>query len=403
MDFAYTAKSKNGQTMGGTIDAGSIAEARQTLRGQGLFPLSLTAARSTAARRSGWFARRRRVSKTDLLMMTSQLAIMCRTGVDLADALKNVAGQCATPRLREVMEAVYEDVSAGQLVSVALGKHPTVFDPAYVASMAAGEASGEVTGILARLAEHLRHEIRLRSTLYSILAYPVVLSSVSSLAVAALILFVLPQFASIFDDLGTTPPALTQLLLGGAQWLRENMVLVLPSVAAALAAGVWILRTEIAARYRDKLLLDLSIIRGATRSLLTGRVFRIMGIMLQSGIPLLDTIRLCQSAVKNRVYRELFAALEYDIINGSGIGSAFAGAEFVPPGAAQMVTTAEQVGELGSVMQMVGEFYEEDGERRLRQLVKLLEPAVIVAMGAIVACVVLAVMLPLLDVSAVAA
>ena len=124
-----------------------------------------------------------------------------------------------------------------------------------------------------------------------------------------------------------------------------------------------------------------------------------MGTMLESGIPLLEAIRLCGSSFKNRLYRELFVRLETEVVNGAGIGDTLAAAAFVPSGVAQMVATAEQTGQLGSVMETVGEFYEEDGERRLRQLITVLEPAIIVAMGGVVACVVLSVVLPLLDVS----
>ena len=401
MDFAYTAKSRTGQTTEGTIDAASVADARQQLRSQGMFPLTVFAgtARKKKTGGNGLLGRKRRVSKRDLLMLTAQLSIMCRTGLDMAEALKSLAKQATNPALRSVMEDVYGDVSSGQPVSVALAKHPKIFDTAYVASIAAAEASGKMTEILSRLTELMRNEIRLHSSLRSTLAYPVILVSVASVVIMALVFFVLPQFATIFEDMDAPTPPLTHMLLTGAQFLRENIIMVLLSAGAALIGLILLFRTETVKRVRDRLVLNLRGLRGATRSLLSGRAFRIMGTMLESGIPLLEAIRLCGSSFKNRLYRELFVRLETEVVNGAGIGDTLAATAFVPSGVAQMVATAEQTGQLGSVMETVGEFYEDDGERRLRQLITVMEPAIIVAMGGVVACVVLSVVLPLLDVS----
>ena len=401
MDFAYTAKSRTGQTTEGTIDAASVADARQQLRSQGMFPLTVFAgtARKKKTGGNGLFRRKGRVSKRDLLMLTAQLSIMCRTGLDMAEALKSLAKQATNPTLRSVMEEVYGDVSSGQPISIALSRHPKVFDTAYVASIAAAEASGKMTEILSRLTELMRNEIRLHSSLRSTLAYPVILVSVASVVIMALVFFVLPQFATIFEDMDAPTPPLTHMLLTGAQFLRENIIMVLLSAGAALIGLILLFRTETVKRVRDRLVLNLRGLRGATRSLLSGRAFRIMGTMLESGIPLLEAIRLCGSSFKNRLYRELFVRLETEVVNGAGIGDTLAATAFVPSGVAQMVATAEQTGQLGSVMETVGEFYEDDGERRLRQLITVMEPAIIVAMGGVVACVVLSVVLPLLDVS----
>lgn len=401
MDFAYTAKSRTGQTTEGTIDAASVADARQQLRSQGMFPLTVFAgtARKKKTGGNGLLGRKRRVSKRDLLMLTAQLSIMCRTGLDMAEALKSLAKQATNPALRRVMEEVYGDVSSGQPISIALSRHPKVFDTAYVASIAAAEASGKMTEILSRLTELMRNEIRLHSSLRSTLAYPVILVSVASVVIMALVFFVLPQFATIFEDMDAPTPPLTHMLLTGAQFLRENIIMVLLSAGAALIGLILLFRTETVKRVRDRLVLNLRGLRGATRSLLSGRAFRIMGTMLESGIPLLEAIRLCGSSFKNRLYRELFVRLETEVVNGAGIGDTLAATAFVPSGVAQMVATAEQTGQLGSVMETVGEFYEDDGERRLRQLITVMEPAIIVAMGGVVACVVLSVVLPLLDVS----
>ncbi len=400
MNYQYTAKAASGGASSGTIEAHSESEARQQLRQQGLFPLSMNTERQVAVPRSSsrkYFGRR--VSKNDLLMLTSQLAIMCRSGIDLAEALKNAAKQCANPTLKKALDEAYSDVSDGKAVSVALNKHPHIFGNAYVASIAAGEASGCVPDVLTRLGEMLRNEIRLRSTLRSVLSYPIVLILVASMVLSALIFFVLPQFSKVFESMETPAPPFTQFLLDTSLFIREHSVWLGVLLAGTVFALFRLLYSETARRYWDDVLLNTVLIRDATRALLTGRTFCLLGTMLESGVPLLEAIQLCRSSVKNTLYRELFDMLEHDVLNGRGMGHALASTKIIPPGAAQMVLTAEQSGKLAQVMQTVGEFYEEDGERRVRESAKLLEPAIIVMMGFVVAVVVMSVMLPLLDFS----
>jgi type II secretory pathway component PulF len=400
MHFTYAAKSSTGATVNGTIEAQTLSDAKRLLRAQGMFPLTCTqAALGAKATIAGKRRSRSKVPKAEIMMMTSQLAIMTRTGVDLADALKNLAGQCRHQALKKVLEDVYDRVSGGQTVSSALSQHAGAFGPAYVAAIAAGEASGSLTEVLTRLEQLLRNEIRLKSAVWSILAYPLVLLAVAGIVVCALLLFVLPQFSQVFHDLGTTPPPMTQFLLESSVWVRGKIVW-LAGGAVIIGLGlVRLFRSESARYTRDKLVVTAPLISRAMQAILTGRVFRLLGTILETGVPLLDGLRLCRTTVGNSLFQRLFVELEENVINGEGIGAGMAASPVIPASAAQMVQTAEKTGRLGAVLTSVGEFYEEEGERQLRQFVKLLEPFIIVFMGAVVALVVLSVMLPLLDVS----
>ncbi len=147
----------------------------------------------------------------------------------------------------------------------------------------------------------------------------------------------------------------------------------------------------------DRFVLNAAGIRDVSRALLTGRSFRLLGIMISSGVPLVEGLRLTRSSLGNSVFRGLFEKLENDVLNGRGLSEALAAASFVPSGAAEMVATAERTGTLGSVAEVIGEYYEEEGETRLRELTTMIEPLIIVVMGVVVACIVMAVMLPMFD------
>lgn len=400
MEFQYQAKSNSGQATSGVIEAGSLDDARRALRDQGLFVLDIAHAKAGQLAKSiSKAAAYGKIKKSDLLVFTTQLTIMCQSGIDLAEALQSTATHCKNPVLKKAVEDVFVDVSDGQTVSSAMSKHTHVFGHAYIASIAAGEASGTLVAILQRLAELLKNEIRLRNTIRSVLSYPLVLLSVATLVVFALIFFVLPQFAIVFRDLGKTPPVMTQMILGLGTAIRSNSLYLGIGGAVAIVFGYRFTKSVYARKLFDGLVLNGPMIQKATRPLFTGRTFRLLGTMLLSGIPLLEAVRLCRSSVKNLLFRNMFDALEQDILNGRGVGEALAQFEFIPPGASQLVTTAEQTGNLGDVSHSIGEFYEESGEENIRQLSKLLEPAIIVVMGGLVAVVMLSIMLPLLDVS----
>jgi len=400
MNYHYRAKDSAGKPRVDEIQAESLAEARQKLRKQGLFLLEIGEVREAGAatrsvvRRSGG-----RLNRTDVLALMSQLTIMNQSGVDLAESIRNAAEQCPKAAMKKVLEAVHADVSSGKSFSTALERHPAVFDAPFVAGIAAAERTGTMTAVFERLTYLLRSDIRLRSTVWSMLMYPLVLGFVTFGVLNAMIFFVLPQFAKVFADLGTTPPPLTALLLGVGQFCRDNILLLGGGIGATVV-GVTALRNHPSVRrVLDWTLLNGVFVRDATRALSTGRVFRLLGTMLQSGVPLVDGIRLCRNSSKNQFFRGMFDRMEVDVLEGRGLAAALAGAAFVPIGAANMVSTAERSGKLGQVLQSVGEYYEDEGERRLGDLIKILEPAIILILGAIVAGVVLSIVLPLLDVT----
>ena len=342
-----------------------------------------------------------KVSKNDLLIVTTQLAIMCRSGVDLAAALTSIARECRQPGLQRVLTDVSNDVNNGTPASVALGKHPAAFGPAYVASTAAAEASGTLVEVLQRMCELLKNEIRMQQVIRGIVTYPLVLASVASVVLNALVFFVLPQFSKVFKNMGRPAPPTTQFLLDGATFLRSNVLWILAAVAIAGTAAISFAMSDSGRRYWHRLVFQIPVLRDAMRSLLSGRVFRLMGDLLESGVPLVEALKLSRSAVKNMLLQELLESVENEVVNGRGMSGEISRSELIPAGAAQMIVTAERTGRLGNVLQLIGEHYEEQGEQQLRQAARVVEPGIIVVMGIAVGAVVMAIMLPLLDVSTV--
>ncbi len=343
--------------------------------------------------------RRVRVSGTDVANLTAQLAIMVRSGVDVTSALQSLARQCRRPALASVLQETHDAVIGGRSFSDALQSFPEVFDAAYVATVAAGEASGNMSEVLDQLAELQRSQLRLSRTLRSLLIYPVLLTCVSAVVIGVLLVFVLPKFAKLFADYDMTLPWITQVLIAVADELGNRWWAWGP-VTMALFAGLALLPTTRAGnRLVDYLVLHLPLLGEVSQTLLVGRACRLIGMMMESGVTLLESVRLARTAMKNSLYKQLFADIEEAVVNGRTFASEFGNSPIVPPSASEMLATAEQTGKLAEVAKLVGIYFEEEGENRSRQVVTVLEPMITVVMGAIVAVVVLAVMLPVFDLS----
>ena len=352
--------------------------------------------------RGGWNLGGNSIPKEALAEVTSQLAIMTRSGVDVATALGSLARQCQRPALAEVLTEVHESVLAGSPLSHALRDHDDVFEATFVATVAAGEASGKMSEVLKQLAEVQRGEIRSRRTLRALMTYPVLLFSVSSLVLVALVLFVLPQFAEIFEEYELVLPFVTEVLLALAEELTSRWWLWLPIAAGVTISGLVWRKTTAGRRSLDSLWLSLPIVSKVYGSQQIGRVCRLFGMMLESGVPLLEVLGLTKEAMRNVFYRELVEEMQDAVLNGRSLASVLQETDTVPESAREMLVTAESTGNLGEVTMLLGTYYEEETEARMRQVVNILEPMITVGMGLLVAIVVLAVMLPVFDLSTIA-
>jgi type II secretory pathway component PulF len=403
MQFLYTAKSATGDIQTGQISAADVDAVKRALREQSLFVIDVRKKAGNSLWKAVFGARERSgLSKRDLLSVTTQLAIMTRSGVDLASAFQSLSQQCGNASLKNILAQIHRDVTGGKSISDAMQAQAAVFGDAYVASVAAGEAAGKLPEVLGRLAQFQRTELRVRSTIRTLLAYPFLLAGVSSLVVIGLVTFVLPKFVDIFSQFEVPLPALTQIVVAMSEVMRRHVWLWLPAVLGAIIGLVASRHIESGRRQWDAAMLNTPLIREITRAFYIGRTFRLLGLTIESGVPLLEGLRLTRNSVRNSLYRKLFNDLEESILNGRGLASSLINAGFVPPVAAEMILTAERTGTLGMVTELMGEHYEEEGESKLREMATILEPLIIVVMGIVVATIVMAVMLPMFDIATMA-
>jgi len=337
--------------------------------------------------------------KRELLMIVTQLSIMLRSGVDLADAVRSISLRANSDRVRQVMERLYAHLEQGTSLSQALEMDQQKFGQVAVALVSAGEASGTLPEVLTRLSKILRDEMRLRSSLRSALGYPAVLLTVTLGVLAGMVFFVLPQFGGIFESSNVTVPWTTQLMLDGGQLAREYWWLLLGGLVATISGLVFYCKSPNGRLQVDRLLLRAPLVGSIGTPLLSGRLFRLQGAMLDSGVPILQVLKLTKSSVGNLCYSEMVDRVEQSVVQGEGFSAVLQDNPLVPAAAADMIATGEANGQLGAVLQTVGEFFESEGEERLRDTVKIAEPVIIIGLGIVVGGIVLSVMLPMLDIT----
>ncbi|TWT76142.1 Type II secretion system protein F [Posidoniimonas polymericola] len=339
------------------------------------------------------------ITKREQVMFITQLAIMTRSGVDVADALRSISARAKRPALRAAMEELHELLQEGKCLSQALAAQAGRFDGVVIASVTAGEASGTLPEVLGRLGGLMRDELRTKAALRSVLSYPIVLTVVTFGVLTGMVFFVLPQFAGIYESSRAPTPVVTKLLLNGSSLLRAYWWLVALAAAGTCVAFWQVGRSTSGRRFFDNLCYSLPLLSSVCRSLSIGRAFRLQGVLLDSGVPLLEVLELTQQASRSTLMRELNHDMQQAVLVGKNMSSAMINSRCVPDGALEMVATAESNGQLAPVLQTVGEFFEGEGEQQLKELVKLAEPIIIVLLGIVVGGIVLAVMLPMLDLS----
>ena len=339
----------------------------------------------------------KKLSKKELVNITSQLAIMTRSGVDITTGLNSLRRQSKNPVTRQILGDIYNDVMGGMSFSTALSRYERAFGPSYVASVTAGEASGRMWEVLAQLAKLNRNEYKLQGRIRTMAAYPIILVFISVVVSVALMLYVLPKFATIFAESGTPLPWITEMMIALSAEMANRAWVWVP-LFGFMCLGLFLYLTSPQGRgVKDQWSLKLPLIRDVNQHLLTGRSCQLLGLLLESGVPLVESLALVRHSVANSLYQRMYSHLEESVLNGNGLGNILLENSFFPASAAEMMMTAEKTGTLGSATRLIGEHYEEEGEEQLKTMMAIAEPAITVVMGGFVALVVLSVALPMFD------
>lgn len=390
--FDYQAANAQGRIEKGQVDADSPRGARQLLRGRGLTPVQVSAARSAG---SGWAARR--LSASELAWATRQLASLLAASLPLEGALSAVIEQAERPHVAQALTAVRADVRAGQRLTVALAARPRDFPPIYRALVGAGEDSGDLARVMERLADYIEERNALQAKVLTAFIYPAAISLVSVAIVIFLLSYVVPQVVTAFVQARQTLPMLTQVMLAASAFVRSWGMWVGLGIAALVVAWRLALRKPGLRLRWDAMLLRVPMVGPFVLGVNSARFASTLAILLDAGVPLLRALEAARQTLGNALLARCAHDVSVRVREGAALGSALKVQKVYPPILVHLVASGEKTGSLAPLLDRAAQTISREIERRAMALTALLEPTMILVMGGVVLTIVLAVLMPIME------
>lgn len=385
--FRYEAVDASGRLARGVVDADSARAARDVVRGKGLTPTAVDAAPAAATGIA--------VNAAQLAMATRQLATLAQSGMTLDAALAAAAEQAEAPRVAKLLDAVRGDVSAGEPIHAALARHPRAFPPLYRGLAAAGAESGRLADVLLRLADYLEARQALRQRFVAAMVYPALVTLIALLVIGVLLVYVVPQIVSVYQQSHQALPFLTRALIATSGFFRATGWYWL-ALAIALAIGAALAWRRAAFRRRAQAaMLRMPVAGRLARSLDAARFASTLAILTGSGTPLLRALDAAAGVVRMLPIEDAARAAAARVREGVPLARALKAQGVFPPVLVHLVASGEASGRLTPMLERAALELEGEAERRLTWIAALVQPALIVLMGALVLILVLAVMLPI--------
>ncbi len=397
--YRYKAVAPTGETLVGEMEAGSRDEVVMRLQDAGNIPIEAAEAGSGGGLALGALFKRSAMSGNQLALFTSQLGTLLGAGQPLDRALQTLGENTESEEARVMIERIKDGVRSGTPLSTTLEQQHGVFSRLYVNMVRAGEVSGSLTDTLKRLAEYLERSRLLRATVINALIYPAILVGMVIVTLFILMIFVIPNFQPIFDELGNRLPLITKVVLFVASTLQNFwwlMVLVLFGV-------FWFVRKKYAEpesrRQIEAWLLSLRAIGPLLAKVETARLARTLGTLVQNGVPLLTALTIAKNVMGNTVLADAVAKASDEVKTGSGLAFALGLSKRFPKLALSMIAVGEESGELDGMLNKVADTFDSDVKNTIERLLAALVPAVTAIMAVMVGMIMLAIVLPLLDLS----
>ncbi len=398
MEFRCRLATASGQVTEGTYVADSEAALRRELEEKGLYVLEV---KSSAWTGLAWLRQRRggRITMHEFLVFNQELATLLKAGLPLVQSLDILRRNVPNPAFKAVLDDVHAEVRSGVALSEAFEPHSRHFSPIYTASLMAGERSGSLEQVLRRYVAYVQVLGAVRRKIVSALVYPAVLVALSLGVVGIIVIKVVPAFSDFYGNFGAELPWSTRVIVGVSSGVRGN-VLLLAAAAAALVMGArWFTRQPSQRRALDRLILKLPLLGSLARQFATSQLSRTLATLLGGGIPLVMALDVARRSISNRHIAGQMDDIGRQVREGQALSVALAAKGEFPDIAVKMVEVGEATGALQDMLNAIADFYDEDIETKLGRFLLLIEPLLLVVMGAIIAGLLIALYLPVFQLS----
>lgn len=397
--FRYEAVDSGGKSQKGVVNADSARAARADLRAQGLLPIEVEAIAAQTEARNRKFSFGEKLSTVELALFTRQLASLLEAGLPLEQALTALLEQAERPYLRDLLASIRADVVGGGTISDALAQRPRDFNAIYRALVASGEQIGQLARVLARLADYIERRNALMQKVRLAFTYPAIVAAVAFAIVIFLLTYVVPQIVSVFANTKQKLPLLTTAMLALSSFVRNYGIFVLLALIALWFGWRHLLKNPAIKRRWHAWLLGAPVYGKFERSLNTSRFASTLAITTGSGVPILNALQASRDTLSNVAMRELVEQATASVREGVSLARALSAQKHFPPLLIHMIRAGEITGELAGMLERAANVQEQDLERRTLTIAGLLEPALILTMGVVVLVIVLAVLMPIIEIN----
>jgi len=397
--FEYVAMDQSGKQSKGVLEGDTPKHVRQILRDRSLLPVSVTEVAKKEARRQRSFSFRRGMSSGELALITRQLASLSQSGLPLEEALLAVAQQNEQPRTKSILLGVRAKVMEGHSLADGFSEFPQAFPELYRATVAAGEQSGHLDVVLERLADYTEARQELRQRITNAMIYPSALVVFSVGIIAFMLATVVPKIVGVFENTSAELPGLTLAMIATSDLIREEWLLLIIGLAGLGWLAWWILQKEGPQRRWHAMKLRMPIVGRLTRGVNTARFTRTLSILAGSGVPILEALKISAEVIENVPMRDAVNEATVRVREGASISKSLAASKLFPPMMIHLVSSGEAGGRLEEMLSRSASGQEREVDGLIAALLGILQPLLIVIMGAIVLTIVLAILLPIFEIN----
>lgn len=397
--YTYTARTRDGKKQGGTLTAETRQALNTMLQSRGLTAVTV----QEAGAKKGGLGRRRlggKVKTIELLVFTRQLSTIVSAGLPLLQGLDILSEQTDDANFSAVIQSIGQDVESGESFSTALTKYPRAFPELYVSMVRAGEAGGDLDGVLLQLADYLESTEELKRRIKSAMTYPIVAFSMILLIAAGLVIWVVPQFAEIFSSFGRQLPAPTRLLIATSDVLRSWKALIVVAVFVGIIIAIRLYAKTPVGRYNlDAMKLRIPVFGTLLRKVAISRFARTLSTLTRSGVPILQALEIVERTAGNEVFAKAVRGAGDSVRSGETLADPLERCQQFPRMVTRMIAVGEKTGALEGMLMKIGDFYDSEVKAAVDSMTSLIEPILIMMMGLVVGSIVVALFMPILQLS----
>lgn len=395
--FKYTAKNAESRTVTGKISADSQEAVIEELRKRKLTIISIANVKDAAAKRVPFQSKK--VKGDELVIFARQLATMVEAGIPIIQGLDALFQQVTHPLFKKVLGGVRDDIEHGTSLSAAFAKNPQVFDSLFINMVKVGETGGVLSAVLDRVATYMEKTLRLQRKIKAALIYPSVVISMAIIITIVLLVKVVPTFSEIYASFDQELPAMTQVLVNTSEVLKKYLLWLIGAVIAMVFAIRQWHNTEKGALVLDGIVLRLPVVGDLLRKVAISRFSRTLATLLQSGVPILESLDIVEKTIGNRVLEVVINDVKTNVREGESLTGPLIKSGVFPPMVTRMIAIGEKSGKLETMLLKISEFYDDQVDAAVEGLTSVIEPIIIGVLGVVIGFIVIALFLPIMNIT----